>query len=136
MKVKLGFKSFYIYGAVSSETGYSFNLLLPEVNTFGMNVFLERLSKSLKGKRVILVLDGASWHKSAELRIPVNIELMYLPPYSPELNPVEKLWQFIKSKVIRNKIYRTLGELEDAVCHFIKNISNEDVMSNCACSYL
>jgi transposase len=136
VKVKLGFKSFYIYGAVSSKTGYNFNLLLPEVNTFGMNIFLERLAKSLKGKKVILVLDGASWHKSVELRVPVNIELMCLPPYSPELNPVEKLWQFIKSKVLKNKIYNTLDDLEAAVCDFIKNISNEEIMSNCACSYL
>lgn len=136
VKVKLGFQSFYVYGAVSSKTGYTFNLLLPEVNTFGMNVFLERLSKSLKKKKVILVLDGASWHKSAGLRVPVNIELMCLPPYSPELNPVEKLWQLIKSKVLKNKIYNTLGDLENAVCEFIKNISKEDVMSNCACSYL
>jgi transposase len=66
----------------------------------------------------------------------MNLVLMCLPPYSPELNPVEKLWQFIKSKVLKNKIYNTLDDLEAAVCDFIKNISNEEIMSNCACSYL
>lgn len=83
-----------------------------------------------------MVLDGAGWHKSAELRVPANIELLYLPPYSPELNPVEKLWQYIKSKVLRNKFYDNLLDLENAVCDFIRGISQDTIMSNCACDYL
>ncbi len=101
-----------------------------------MNVFLQRLAKSTKGRKVVLVLDGAGWHRSKQLRVPCNIELLYLPPYSPELNPVERLWQYIKRHVIRNKIYATLRDLENAVCDFIKNITTGEIMSNCSCDYL
>lgn len=136
VNIKLGFQNFYVYSAISSANGYNFSLLLPEVNSSNMNIYLERLAKSLKGKKVILVLDGAAWHKSHALKVPQNIELLYLPPYSPELNPVEKLWQFIKSKIIRNKFYNNIKELEAATCAFIKSIAQSDIISNCACSYL
>lgn len=136
VNIKLGFQNFYVYSAISSTNGYSFSLLLPEVNSNNMNIYLERLSKSLKSEKVILVLDGAAWHKSNELKVPRNIELLHLPPYSPELNPVEKLWQFIKSKVLRNRFYNNIKELETAVCDFIRGMTNEDIISNCACSYL
>ncbi len=136
VNIKLGFQNFYVYSAISSTNGYNFSLLLPEVNSSNMNIYLERLAKSLRGKKVILVLDGAAWHKSNELKVPPNIELLHLPPYSPELNPVEKLWQFIKSKVLRNKFYNSIKDLEVAVCTFIRNIAHGDIISNCACSYL
>lgn len=136
VNIKLGFKNFYVYSAISSTNGYNFSLLLPEVNSNHMNIYLERLAKSLKGERVVLVLDGAAWHKSNELRVPQNIELLHLPAYSPELNPVEKLWQFIKSKTLTNKFYNSINELEDAVCAFIRGITREDILSNCACHYL
>lgn len=136
VRIKLGFQNFYVYSAISSTSGYNFSLLLPEVNSYNMNIYLERLAKILKGEMVVLVLDGAAWHISNELKVPKNIELLYLPAYSPELNPVEKLWQFIKSKVLRNRFYNNIKELEDAVCAFIKSITCGDIMSNCACSYL
>ena len=136
VKIKLGFQNFYVYSAISSATGYNFSLTLPEVNTAGMNIFLQRLAKSTKGRKVVLVLDGAGWHRSKDLSVPCNIELLYLPPYSPELNPVERLWQYIKRHIIRNKIYDTLRDLENAVCDFIKNITANEIMSNCSCDYL
>lgn len=136
VNIKLGFQNFYVYSAVSSTNGYNFSLLLPEVNSRNMNIYLERLAKSLKNEKVILVMDGAAWHKSKELKVPQNIELLHLPPYSPELNPVEKLWQFIKSKILRNKFYNSIKDLEAAVCQFIRSITHSDIISNCACSYL
>jgi transposase len=57
-----------------------------------MNVFLSELALSFANKQILLVLDGAGWHRSRELVVPGNIELFFLPPYSPELNPVENLW--------------------------------------------
>jgi hypothetical protein len=64
------------------------------------------------------------------LKIPENIEIVYLPPYSPELNPVEKLWQYIKSHTIKNKVYETIQDLETTICEFIKNLDPKSL----ACS--
>ncbi len=136
VKINLGRKNFYVYGAVSSSTGYSFSLLLPEVNTVNMNIYLRELANDLGNQKAIVIMDGASWHRSADLEIPENIEVILLPPYSPELNPAEKLWQYIKGNILKNKLYTCISKLEDAVCDFIKNITPEKIISNCACRYM
>lgn len=136
VKVKLGYKNFYIYGCASPITGKNFTLLLPKANTACMNLYLSEFSKELKGKKVILVVDGAGWHKSKGLVIPSNIELVYLPPYSPELNPIERLWLYIKKATIRNRIYKTIGELEDIVCDFINDLKEATIRSVCNLDYL
>lgn len=90
--VKLGFKNFYLYSAVESSTGEHCTLEIPYVNTGCLNVFLEEFSKTYPKDEILLVMDGAGWHRSKDLIIPANIEIVYLPPYSPELNPVERFW--------------------------------------------
>lgn len=101
-----------------------------------MNVFLIEMSRMYKNQKIVLVMDGAGWHKSKALQLPENIEIFYLPPYSPELNPVEKLWQFVKDNVLRNKTYQSLESLIDEVCLFISNINAAQLASICACNYL
>lgn len=101
-----------------------------------MNIYLQRLAKSLKNQKAILIMDSASWHKSGGLKIPTNIEIIHLPAYSPELNPTEKLWQYIKDHVLKNKLYTCITKLEEAVCDFIKNLNTDEIISNCTCSYL
>ena len=64
-----------------------------------MNVFLEELNEVNNGQKMVIIMDGAGWHKSEKLIIPNDIRTIILPPYSPELNPTEKLWQYIKSGV-------------------------------------
>jgi transposase len=71
--------------------------VLPYVNTGCLNLFLSEMSKNLGSLEIILVMDGAGWHKSKDLNVPWNIQIIYLPPYCPELNPVERLWNYIKS---------------------------------------
>ena len=88
VKVIQGFKNFYAYTAVSPFDGESFTLILPGVNTEYMSLYLEHLSKNVKKKKILLIMDQAGWHKSKELKTFENIELIYLPAYSPELNPV------------------------------------------------
>jgi hypothetical protein len=82
VKIKLGFKNFYLYSSVNSADGDSFTLLMPSVNTDCMNVFLEELSGA-KQEDFILIIDGAGWHKSKNLIIPKNIQIVLLPPYCP-----------------------------------------------------
>ena len=108
VSVKLGFENFYVYSAVSPKTGKDCSLLMPYVNSTCMNVFLDHMEKELDGEEILLVMDGAGWHKSKGLKIPKNIEIIYLPPYSPELNLVERLWSHIKDNVLKNRIYDNL----------------------------
>lgn len=136
VKFNMGFKNFYVYSAVNGSSGYDFSLVMPYVNTQCMNIFLDKLAKELPGKKYLLIVDGASWHRSYQLKIPTNIEIMYLPPYSPELNPVERLWNYVKQHTIKNKFYNSLTILEAVVCKFLKQITSETLKSVCACNYL
>ncbi len=101
-----------------------------------MNLYLEELSKEFPEEKLLLIMDGAGWHKSKELIIPNNIEIIYLPPYSPELNPVERLWLYIKQSVLRNRIYDSILELEESVTNFIRSISNDTIAQICTANYL
>ena len=103
---------------------------MPNVDTACMNVYLEELAEEIK-EDFILIMDGAGWHKSKDLIVPQNIQIELLPPYCPELNPVERLWRFIKDNTIKNKVFETLGNLEDEVCEFIKNLTKEVVLGIC-----
>ena len=91
VRVKLGFQNFYLYGAVSPVSGESFNYIIPGCNTECMNFFLKELSGEFSNEQLILIMDGAGWHKSSTLVIPSNIKIIHLPPYCPELNPIERL---------------------------------------------
>jgi len=134
--VRPGYENFYVYSAICSATGESVSLFLPWVNTEMMNIFLEHLSLVLGGRRCLLVLDQAGWHIATRLRIPSNIEFVYLPPYSPELNPVERLWQWLKRHSLRNRFYRSLEEVMDAVQSCMQHVAAPALKDLCRCSYL
>lgn len=134
--VKLGFQNFYVYSAVDPNKGNDFTLIMPSVNTTCMNLFLKEMSENLGGKKALCVMDCAGWHKSKGLIVPDNIKLLYLPPYSPELNPIERFWQYLKSITIKNKIYDTLDTLEEVVCNAIKQLESQTLKSICSMDYL
>ena len=136
VEVKLGFQNFYVYSAVSPSSGDSFSLLASSVDTDIMNIYLDKLSKHLGEKTALVVMDGASWHRSKALKVSKNISTLLLPPYSPELNPVERLWHYVKSKLIRNKIYNNLSDLEESVCAFLCGLNNKLIQSICSFDYL
>ena len=73
VKIKLGYKNFYLYSAANPKTGKEFTLLLPNVNINCMNIFLKEFSKTIKQRKVLIVMDGAGWHKSDKLKYPENI---------------------------------------------------------------
>ena len=136
VKFKLGYKNFYLYSAANSRTGDEFTLLLPNVNITCMNIFLKEFAKINKGKKIVMVMDGAAWHKSPKLEIPKNIRIIIQPSYSPELNPIERLWQYIKNHTIKNKIYKTISELERQICKFIRTLTSETIQKVCNVSYV
>ena len=92
----------YVYGAVEPLTGESCFVVMPYCNTESMNMFLEELSNTFPRDKIILVCDGAAWHKSGLLRIPENIELVFIPPYTPEMNPIEQIWKEIRKDLMKN----------------------------------
>lgn len=117
---------------MEAATGIDFSLLLPAVNTSAMNEFLKQMSHDLGDTEALIVMDCAGWHQSKALNVPKNIEIIYLPPYSPELNPVEKLWQYIKAHTIKNKIYETIEDLENSICDFIVKLDPRSVAETCS----
>jgi hypothetical protein len=105
----------YVFGAVHPQSGDSSALLAPLVNTAYMNHHLRFISEHVGPEvQVILVLDRAGWHRSKALRVPENITLLHLPPYSPELNPVERLWAYLRSHYLSNRVYHDYDDLFQA----------------------
>ena len=102
----------YAYSAVDVCTGQFDSLILPHVNTECMQVFLDEVSKRHPGERIVMVMDGAGWHRSGKLKAPHNIYLLQLPPYAPELNPVEHIWDELREKFFHNRVFASLEALE------------------------
>jgi transposase len=108
------FTSLYVLAAVCAATGGVSALIMPELNTAVLNLFLEQFSRELPaGVHAVLIWDGAGFHTGAELVVPSNVSLIQLPPYSPELNPVENLWHYLRAHYWSNRPYRDYQELEE-----------------------
>jgi putative transposase len=105
----------YAYSALSPQTGDCFSFISPLCNTDAMNIFLNQLADQYSNYRIVVILDKAGWHISKTLAVPVNIKLMHLTPYSPELNPVELLWREVRAKYFKNKIFETLNAVEETL---------------------
>lgn len=105
----------WVLGAVCPETGHGEGLLSPRLNTDVVQAFLEQFSKTLPAnEHAVMIWDGAGFHTSKQLRLPANITVLQLPPYSPELNPMENLWHYLKSHYWSNRAYADYEELEEA----------------------
>ena len=103
----------YAYGAVDVVSGELDSLILPHVNTECTQLFLDEVATRHPEHRIIMVLDGAGWHRSAALKVPSNMRPLSLPPYAPELNPVEHIWEELREKYLHNKAFDSLDALED-----------------------
>jgi transposase len=89
------------------------SLILPHVNGIWMRIFLAEVAARHADKRIVMILDGAGWHKNQSLPLPPNLRLLFLPLYSPELNPVEHLWDDLREKFFHNRVFSSLDALED-----------------------
>lgn len=103
----------YAYGAVSPQDGCFDSLVLPHVNTECMQIFLDEIACRHPDDNVVMVLDGAGWHQSESLSLAPNLRLLKLPPYAPELNPVEHLWDDLREKSFHNRVFDSLDALEN-----------------------
>ena len=127
----------YLYAAVEPATGESAALLAPHVNTGTMNAFLSVLAAERKpDEQFVLIMDQAGWHKSKALKLPEGITTLLLPAYSPELNPTENLWHYVRSHYLSNRRYDDYESLLDAGTDAYRRLTPEVIKSVCACPYL
>src|ERR1700730_1413563 len=111
----LGFASAYLFGAVCPSQSKAAALIMPVCNTAAMNHHLSEISSQVaRDAHAVVILDGAGWHRSHGLVVPGNITLLELPPYSPELNPVERIWHYLRSHWLANSVFRSLADIMDA----------------------
>nr|WP_263053214.1 IS630 family transposase [Pelodictyon phaeoclathratiforme] len=99
----------YAYAAVSPQDGVIDWMLGGKMDTVSMGAFLRQVSHKHPEEFVMMVVDGAPSHRAEHLRVPKNMVLVKLPPYSPELNPVEHLWDELREKEFANRVFETLG---------------------------
>jgi hypothetical protein len=127
----------YLWAAVEPASGASVAMITPTVNTTLMNTFLAGLSGTLAAdEHAVLVLDNAGWHVAKALAVPDNITLMFLPAYSPELNPVERLWAWLRSHQLANRVYADYGELLRETDRAWLTLTASIVKSVCACPWI
>lgn len=128
----------WVLGVVCPETGHAEGLLSPQLNTKIINSFLELFSATIpEGEHAVMVWDGAGFHTAKTLRVPGNVTLVRLPPYSPELNPIENLWHYLKSHFWSNRAYADYEALEAAAMDAWRRavLDEELVRSVCSAPY-
>jgi transposase len=113
VKAMLTHQYVYVYGAVSVADGRFDSLVLPHVNGVCMGLFLDEIARRYPQENILMVVDGAGWHRNQSMLLPPNLQLLFLPPYSPELNPVEHIWDELREKYFHNRAFDTLDALED-----------------------
>ncbi len=105
----------YVLGAACPATGQTVGLLAPTINTAVINIYLEQFAHELPvGVHAVLLWDQAGFHTAKAVRIPESVTIIELPPYSPELNPMENLWHYLRSHYWSNRIYEDYEALLDA----------------------
>jgi transposase-like protein len=114
----------YAYAAVTPADGTLDWMLAPKMNTTNMSAFLNHVSQRHPDDFVVMVLDGASSHRSQDLRVPKNMATLRLPPYSPELNPAERLWDDIREKEFANRVFGSLGAAIAQAAIGLKRLEN------------
>jgi transposase len=129
------FQSLYLFGAVSPINGNSFFLQMPHCNANNFQIFLDEFAAQDPDEFKIIVLDNGAFHKAKSLIIPENILLIFLPPYSPELNPAEKIWAKFKRN-FTNRLFKTLDDLDKYVCQLAVSINSKEIISICSFDYI
>jgi transposase len=120
----------YAFTCVCPETGETYSIISPVCNTESMEFLLKQTSEYYSHYRILMVVDKAAWHTTQKLNLPENIELISLPPASPELNPVEHIWDYVREqKKFKNHSFPTLDAVENQLEIALNELTNE-------CDYL
>jgi transposase len=131
-----GYQWAYIYSAIRPATGADFTLVLPAVNAAVMELFLAHFAATLpEDVHAVMVLDGAGWHDPRALAIPDNITPVPLPPYSPELNPVERVWLYLRERFLSLRVLDDTDAVIDACCDAWNQLVAEPCRIKTLCDY-
>ncbi len=115
MGARLERKFSYAFAAVSPHDGVMDSLILPWVNAETMSLFLSTVAQRHFDEFIVMVMDQAGWHIAGELAVPQNMRVVLLPPYSPELNPAEHLWEALREDCFANTVFASLDAAENAL---------------------
>lgn len=127
----------YVTAAVNPLTGRALGLITAEMNTLVMNDLLANLSRELGAHRhAVLVWDGAGYHTSGTVEMPGNITLLLLPPCSPELNCVERVWLWMRQHDLSNRAYADAAHIEKAICESCARLDPERLKSICRTAWI
>ena len=108
------YENAYLFGAICPLRGTGAALMLPKANTHAMQLHLDEISRNVAAKaHAVVLMDRAGWHKTDKLKVPKNLTIILLPPRSPELNPVENIWQYLRQNWLSNRVF----ENHDAILH-------------------
>ena len=120
------YRSAYIFGAVCPARDTGAALVLTHVSVAAMNLLLEEVASQLpQGTHAAMLIDNAGWHTANDLRVPPNITLVHLPPYSPELNAIEKVWQYLRNRYLSGRLFSGTRDIVDACCTAWNNLIDE-----------
>jgi len=125
----------YAYAAVSPFDGTMVSLILPVVSFIAMNIFLGEVAKRLSDKIILMFMDQAGWHTAKDLNIPANIIPVFLPAYSPELNPTEHIWDELREKYFHNCTFDSIDGVEDRLEIGLRDLENYKELVQSATSF-
>jgi transposase len=134
-KVQWKFKAFYLYGVVEPSTGESFFYEFSHLNSDCFQIFLELVSRRFADSILIIQLDKGGFHRAKKLRVPDNIILLFQPARSPELNPIEQIWQYLK-KGLRWKLPESLDGLRNDLKRRLEEMTPEVIASITGRAYI
>jgi len=120
--VTISHQAVYTYATVSIGSGQVDSLILPSVDTVCMQIFLDEIANRYPHEKLVMVLDNAGWHLSKELKVPKNMRLLPLPPYSPELNPMENIWDELREKSFHNLVFADIYQMEQHLLKALQKI--------------
>lgn len=115
----------YVYAAVAPEQGLMTSLILPHANTQMMNLFLAQVAQDFADYFIVMQVDQAGWHRAKDLKVPENMRLIFQPAYSPEVNPVEHLWEEVREKYLHNRLFASLDELIEVLCQALSELTQD-----------
>jgi transposase len=120
------YKNTYLFGAICPRRGIGAALVLPTANTQAMQLHLDEISKHVaREAHAVVLMDRAGWHTTGMLNIPKNVTIIFLPSKSPELNPVENVWQYLRANWLSNRVFETYDEIVDAACQAGNNLIDQ-----------
>jgi hypothetical protein len=122
----------YLFGAACPGRGVGAALVLPRANTRAMNLHLAEIAATVApGAHALVVCDGAGWHRGGDLVVPENLTLLKLPPYAPELNGAENIWEYLRKNGLSNRLYNGYHHIVDACCQaWNAFVANPDLVTS------